>query len=200
MKDNQKEKMYSMFYPKNVKTFKTDYPELLKNQKYSGLSNNEMLFVWYFACEASPFSKEDNDKVRCEMSVNEAFGRKAEELMSVYLNGNYKEEVRGAINEMKSYRIGPRVRSKLMIEKIMANYEKMVDIDPSKEFINEDSDGTDWSKKKAYIDACANISKTLPNLISQAEGGFGVSEKEAGKEIEIDSASLIDKFQQMQND
>ena len=62
MEDNQKVKRYSMFYPKNTRSFKSDYPELFKNPIYSKLSNNEMLFVWYYACEASPFYIENNGR------------------------------------------------------------------------------------------------------------------------------------------
>ncbi len=194
MKKKDKEiKMYSMFYPKNKRSFKSDYPELLKNHIFKDLSNAEMLFVWYFACEASPFYKEYDDSVRCKYSLVESFGKRADVVFTAYNAGKYPEKVRSAINEMRSYKIGPRVRSKMMVEKIMKNYEYLVDIDPSKEFKDENQE-EDWSKKKAYIDACANISKTLPNLISQAEGSFGIVEDKGGDEIEIESSSLIDEF------
>jgi len=191
-------KEYSMFYPKSKLGLKSDYPELASNPIFESLSNNEMLYVWYYACKASPFSKEDDLRLRADKSVMEAFGpNKGPQVRTAYLAGNYSEKVRAAIIEMTKFQIGPRIRAKLMIEKIIGNYEELIDINTKSEFINKDGD-VDWTKKKAYIDACATVSKNLGNLINQAEGSFGVQEKEEGDVIEIDSQDLIDSFHETQ--
>lgn len=187
-------KKLSMFYPKTKKGLLIDYPELKKIEAFVGMNKNELLFSWYYGCKSSPFDYEEDSKVKAEKSFIEAFGSKQKEgLESSYIAGNFPEKVRVAITEMQKFEIGPRVRSKIMIEKIMTNYEQLVDIDVKTEFKDKD-DEEDWSKKKAYIDSCAKISSTLPTLINQAEGGFGITEKEEGDVKELDSSSIIDTF------
>lgn len=195
MERSEKEmKNLSMFYPKTKKGILSDYPELKKIGVFEKINKNEMLFVWYFACQSSPFHDEEDPKIRCERSVIEAFGpERSKQVMGAYSAGNYSERVRLAISEMQKFQIGPRIRAKMMVEKIMSNYEQLIDIDTKTAFKDKDHE-EDWTKKKAYIDSCAKISSTLPTLITQSEGGFGVTEKEDGQVISLDSSNLIDKF------
>jgi len=191
-------KKLSMFYPKSKQGLLNDYPELKKIDVFKKVNKSELLFVWFYACKASPFAGEELDRVRIEKSVLEAFGqRTADKLRGSYIAGNYSEKIRNAINEMRKFEFGPRVRAKMMIEKIMGNYESLVDIDPETEFKDKDQE-EDWTKKKAYIDSCAKISSVLPTLINQAEGGFGITEKEGGDEVVIDNDDLMDEFHENQ--
>lgn len=188
----------SMFYPKTKQGLLHDYPELKKIELFRKLSKYELLFVWYMGCESSPFARESNDRVKIENSLIEAYGeRKAETMKGAFIAGNYKEDIRHGINIMRNFEIGPRIRAKMMVEKIMGNYEELIDIDTETEFKDKDQE-EDWTKKKAYIDSCAKISQTLPTLISQAEGSFGIVEKEDGEEIELNSDDLIDEFHENQ--
>jgi hypothetical protein len=186
-------KKLSMFYPSTKKGILLDYPELAKRDSFRTLSRSEILFVWYYACKSSPFNKEEDDKIKIEASLVQAFGKKAKAVRSTYMAGNMGEKVKTAITEMRTFEIGPRIRAKLMVEKIMSNYEKLVDVNLEEDFKNKDGE-IDWTKKKAYIDASSTISKTLPALIGQSEGGFGISEKEDGDILEISSADLIETF------
>lgn len=190
-------KRLSMFYPETKKGILLDYPELAKRDAFRNLSRSEALFVWYYACKASPFKYEEDDKEKIELSLEQSFGKKADAVRNTYIAGNFSEKVKTAIAEMRTFEIGPRIRSKMMIEKIMSNYEKLVDVNVSMDFLNKDGE-TDWTKKKAYIDSCSTISKTLPALISQSEGGFGISEKEDADILEISSSELIESFHKQQ--
>jgi len=188
------DKKYSMFYPKTKSSLLMDYPELAKIETFKKLGKEHMLFVWYMGCKSSPFYNEENPRVKREKCMTEAYTHQAlERNKEKFLAGDFPEKIRIAIHEMTRFEVGPRMRAKKMIETIMGNYEGLIDIDIKKEFITEKGE-VDWTKKKAYIDACSTVSKVLPNLINQAEGGFSLSETEDGKEIDLSSEDLVDKF------
>jgi len=188
------DKKYSMFYPKTKSSLLMDYPELAKIETFKKLGKEDMLFVWYMGCKSSPFYNEENPRVKREKCMTEAYTHQAlERNKEKFLAGDFPEKIRIAIHEMTRFEVGPRMRAKKMIETIMGNYEGLIDIDIKKEFITEKGE-VDWTKKKAYIDACSTVSKVLPNLINQAEGGFSLSETEDGKEIDLSSEDLVDKF------
>jgi len=186
-------KQFSMFYPRTKNGLLSDYPELKRVEIFTKLNRFDLLFAWYFACKASPFAYEESDKIRTELSLVETYGKKADELRGAFMAGNFDDKLRVGIVEMRRFEIGPRIRAKMMTEKIMENYEKLIDVNLKSEFLNKDGE-VDWTKKKAYIDACSTISKSIPLLINQAEGGFGISEKEEGDFIEINAEDLIEQF------
>jgi len=184
----------SMFYPKTKRGLLVDYPELEKIDVFRSMNKQELLFAWYFGCRSSPFEREEDIKIKVEKCLVESYGeRLSETLKGKYIAGNFPDKLREGIAQMQKFQIGPRVRSKMMVEKIMSNYAKLIEIDVKTEFLNKDKE-EDWTKKKAYIDSCAKISATLPILINQSEGGFGIIEKEDGEVIELESENLIDEF------
>ena len=192
--DNLDIQKLSMFYPKTKKGLIVDYPELSNYEVFKSLSKYELLFVWYFACKSSPFIREEDPKIRAERSILESFGQNAKaDIRSRYMSSNFPEKIRVAVAEMQKFEIGPRIRAKMMVEKIMTNYSELVDIDVKTEFKDKDQE-EDWTKKKAYIDSCAKISSALPTLIVQSEGTFGITQKDDGETVEIEASSIIDAF------
>lgn len=193
-KENYDIEKLSMFYPKTRKGLKDDYPELSKIEAFKTLNKNDLLFVWYYACKASPFYREEELSIRAKKSVIESYGEIAgEKMCRAYSAGNFPEKIRIAIPEMGKFQIGPRIKAKLMVEKIMNNYSELIDINVETEFKDKEGE-EDWTKKKAYIDSCAKISAALPTLIIQSEGSFGVTEKDDGETIEVEPSSIVDKF------
>ena len=186
-------KNFSMFYPRTKNGLLYDYPELRKIESFEKLNRTEMLFVWFYACKASPFSYEEDEKVKIEEALKASYGRSYRGVFSKYVVGDFPEKTRAAIADMRKFEVGPRVKAKMMVEKIMQNYEEIIDVDVRAEFINKDGD-VDWTKKKAYVDACATIATKLPMLIGQAEGSFGISVKEEGdtSEEEIVFDDIVD--------
>ena len=113
----------SMFYPKTRKGLSVDYPELSKVAAFKNLNKHQLLFVWYYACKASPFYREEDYSVKAEQSLIESHGVKAAEgLMGKFKSGSFPEVIRVAIAEMSKFEVGPRIQAKLMVEKIMNNY------------------------------------------------------------------------------
>lgn len=189
---------YSLFNPRSARSLKEDYPELLKIKELKSLSRHELLFVWYYACKASPFYNKENDRERVINSIKFSYGTSlsmAEK--NRLIDGNFKEHIKLAIAKMRKYEPGPRIRAKKMIDNMLTNWEKLIDINVNDENQFTDKDGAvDWSKKKAYIDASAKVSESLPKIIVLAEGGFGVADdnSEIDDVIIHGGGSLIDKF------
>lgn len=173
---------YSLFAPRTENGLKNDYPELRDNPAFEKCSKAELLFVWYFACEASPFINIQDERTRCKRSLEQAYtkngvlemGREAKSRM---LNMEFKEYLPGAIKSMGQYRMGPRVKEKKMVDKVLSNYEAIVDMDINgAEFKDEDGD-KDFDKIKKYVDSTKSIIGTLPSLNKMAEGSSGLSER-----------------------
>lgn len=189
---------YSLFKPTSSRGLKFDYPELSTISEFQSISSSDLLFVWYFACETSPFvvnieeeSKRVKEAVKMAYKGTNLDGQKKKKLENL----NFSDKLNDAIKKMSSFRVGPRVRGKMMIEKIMETYEDIVDVDTDAYFKNKDGD-VDFSKKKAYVDATSTISKNMSVLISQLESGFGVSEKESSDSdiISLGDGALINTF------
>jgi hypothetical protein len=201
--------VYSVFMPKSQRGLIIDYPELKGYTSFRALSNLEMLFVWYFACESSPYYKVSSDRERVQKALDVSYNRdprskkifgKAEQ---DYLSGNFPGKISSAIEDMKKFRVGPRIRAKMMAEKIMDNYEKILDIDASNTAHFQNKDGeVDFTKKKAYVDTAAKALEVLPSLIKQIEHNFGLSEDKKGGEVKtsaIEGRSLIDEFHEKED-
>jgi hypothetical protein len=189
---------YSIFKPKSARGIFYDYPELRKNKAFKALTNYEMLFVWYFACESSPHYRISSERDRVIKCIEDAFKNKgknvSKEEFDKMLEGEFRPKIAAAIDEMLKFRVGPRVRAKKLTEKTFDNLEKILDIDASdeKHFHNKDGE-VDFSKKKAFVDTAAKAQELMPKLISNLEGNFQVSE-EKGKDEEVFGAGFADQF------
>lgn len=191
---------YSIFKPKSSRGIFTDYPELRK-MGFSKLNNEEMLFVWYYACESSPFVNIDSDRNRVQRAIDESYHKKGDirgiskVQESEMLGGKFTSKISAAITEMKKFKVGPRARANMIIEKGFKNMETILDIDASDAsmFLNKD-DEVDFSKKKAYIDSLAKASDLMPKLIDQLEGRFSLTDDKGDGDTTFDGESLLDTF------
>jgi len=188
---------YSLFAPRTSNGLKNDYPELRDNIHFEKLTKAEMLFVWYYACEASPFANIDNDRVRAKRSIEMAYlkdGRLdiGSGIKSKMENLDFKEYLWPAIDSMQEYRMGPRVRKKRMVDRIMANFEVISDMDvKGPEFKDEDGN-LDFDKQKKYVDSCKSIMATLPSLDKMAEGNSGLKENNNNDTDDMSDGSFMD--------
>lgn len=191
---------FSIFKPKSTRALYDDYPELKIYPELKSLSRFELLFVWYYACEASPLFKITSNRDRADESMKLTFfsnkqKRLSEEDKERYLNGKFPEKIKASIEVMSRFRIGPRVRAKMILEKGFDNLEKILDIDASDQtnFINAQGE-VDQSKKKSYVDTLDKAVSLLPNLINTLESGFGVNQKtKEGKDDDTEE-SFMDAF------
>lgn len=175
---------YSIFAPKSARILYEDYPELKKHgETFKNLQTVDLLFVWYYACEASPLSEIINPKKRAEESIKVTYDlAKRKKIDSLYreklVNLRFDDKMKKAIDLMSSFRVGPRLRAKIIAEKAFENLEKMLDIDASDDanFIGANGE-VDWTKKKAYMETVSKAITMMPDLINQLESSFSVTEK-----------------------
>jgi len=187
---------YSIFYPKSKNGIVNDYPELKKFKSFREINANDALFVWYYACEASPFIKITNDRTRAEKSIEKAFVKDSKKVKKSqvdrdrYLSGKFPAKVDAAIHDMKSFKIGPRLLASKSIETALFNTSTIINQDMS-------AIGVD---QKEYISMVKDAVAVLPKLVSLLEGNFSVSEKE-GESSEssiFDPGSAIENFHKKQ--
>jgi len=176
---------YSIFWPKSASSLTTDYPELKKILEPYSTQRNEVLFAWFYACKASPIIWM-NEETRIKKSLHYAYrGKMGAEQMGRFMSGDFGPKVINLVKIMQTFEPGPRIRAKMMVEKIMTNLEAMVDEEVTSEtFVGEDGK-TDFSKKKAYVETQQKIASSLDGVVRQLEGGFSVEKvSDSGDELE----------------
>ena len=180
------EETHLLFGPTNEKDLKRQHPELLNVEEFKKLSVGELLFVWWYSNPTSPLVRNDNlsEKHRSAEAYLKAFKSSPDEQRKIdYASLNFPDRVKMAIDRMMKYAPGVRIRSKLMIEEILTNFEKMVKVNMD-EFVTIDDDGNkviNWTGRNSYINSASKISETLPQLIKQVEEGFGVTESKGSE-------------------
>lgn len=169
---------FSLLYPSNTGDIFKDYPHLRSDEAFNKLNNSEMMFVWYFACKSSPFIRMHDEQRRAKASVSTAFGKKGKpQGIAALMSLNFPAKIRDATERMSRYEPGPRLRAKMMVEQAFTNFGKLIDVnvDDETQFQNKDGE-IDMAKKKSYTDLTISITKALPLLVQQAEGGFDITE------------------------
>lgn len=191
-------KYVSIFHPKGKTRIVYDYPELQQFDSLKSLSNsNDFVFVWYYACKASPYYESKNQVSKVQCCIKKAYGKKLTEgKRNQLISGDFPEDIRKAIRDVESFEPGARIRAKIMAEETLAKLEAIVmeDVSPS-DFLKDD--GTiDYTAKKAYAATLISINKDIPELISQIERGYGTSfiDKADIKQDLEDSTNLMDDF------
>jgi hypothetical protein len=182
------DKKFLLFGPKNEKDLKRQYPELGNVAEFQKLTIGELLFVWWYSNPTSPLVTDNNvsDKIRVGYAYEEAFkSHPDEDRKKNYFSLNFPDRIRLAIDKMKSFNPSARIRSRMIVEKILENFELMVNVDID-DFVTIDEKTNareiNFTARNNYVNSCSKISETLPQLIEQVEQGFGVTESKSGEE------------------
>jgi hypothetical protein len=154
-----------------------DYPELAKYDKLMKLKKVELLFVWYFACELSPFHGIEVRADRVEKSLEMSFYKEEKDPLkqkkrAQWAAGSFDTVMSEAIEQMSAFKPGSRIQAKEMADKILRDYRYII----LSEKIEDLKDG---DKRKDYVAITKVISAALPALVEQTEGGYGITEEES---------------------
>jgi hypothetical protein len=208
--DNKQVKVseFSVFNPKSARVLYEDYPELREYKQLKGLNVNELLFVWFYACQASPFYVIMNKRKRVEECMKQTFLKNPNKPSiqlkdkEAYFNGKFPDRIQSAIDVMSKFRIGPRIRAKISAEIAFENLEKIINIDAddAAHFYNKDGE-VDFAKKKNYVDIVKSAVDLFPKIIEQLEDGYGVTSKKATEKIDegFDGESFMDSFHEQKD-
>lgn len=176
---------FSIFYPKSRRAIYNDFPELRKHQELTSIPPKDLVFVWYYACKASPLYDVEDDVERVKQSMDRAYTkeekkRKYDDLVKL----NFGEKMRKAINVMATFDPGARLQALEMTRQAFNNIKSLISVqeeDLESQFLDKDGN-VDWSKKKAYIDSVKNAHQALPQMVKDIENAFGVVESEEDDE------------------
>jgi len=196
---------YSIFKPKSSRSLFFDYPDLRKIEVFRTLNADDILFVWFYACEVSPHFDITKDRERTEKCIEDSYRRGGKNRISkkeedMLMAGRFSEKIQAAINEMSKFKVGPRVEGLKMLEKGFENMIKILNINASdvSQFMNKDGE-VDWSKKKAYVDTLKNATDLTPKLIGQLESRFHLTKEEKGKAgATFEGNNLLDEMHEME--
>ena len=166
---------YKLFQPSNIDLFR-EYPELKEYKVFVDVkSNDELLFAWHYGNPTSDIAKIEDIKERAKQAYEKVWGVTNDTKYIQYLRGDFPDQVRAAVDKMKSFKPSARMRAKMMTEKTFNDFE---------EIMHMDIGASDIGEMKKLADIKMEIASQLPELIKQMEGGFGIKEVDAkGKEI-----------------
>jgi len=180
---------YAVFLPGN-KSMKQDYHELATIDEFKDLIDKELRFVWYYANKTSAFSKM-TPALKIKKCIESAFGKSlSEERYNNYLNGEFEDYIKVAIEKMQSFNPSVRLRSYLAAHATLSNIEAMISVDSDNLFAMEPDE------KAKYIKMAKDASDLIPSLIAQIEDAYGVkilSKYKKSSGSESSDVSLMDK-------
>lgn len=191
-----------LFGPMNEKDLKRQYPELNDVAEFKKLTTGELLFVWWYSNQTSPLVKDENlaEKQRAMGAYDKAFKSHANEQRKIdYYSLNFPDYIRLAIDRMKKFEPSIRIRSRMISETILENFEKMSKVNMD-DFVETDENGAktiNWTGRNNYVTSAKTILNTLPDLIRQVEEGFGVKDKKGN---DTNGEKAIDRFHATKND
>ena len=180
-----------MFEPNNRNVdLRLEYPELFQIDQFRGLSSRELLFVWHYANRTSPIYKEKDKRLRIKKALGQSFGASMSKTETErYIAHNFPEKVKVAIERMERFNPSYRMMAKHTIEKVFANLESLVDLDP------DEMKERDFAKKKDYVAVAIKVAESLPGIIRQLEEGFGYKSKKEEKLSDANKMpSLMDQL------
>ncbi|TXH54133.1 MAG: hypothetical protein E6Q97_11590 [Desulfurellales bacterium] len=109
-------KRMTIFAPRSGKDLKREYPELDDYPEFRGLSGEELLFVWAWACPTSPFIDIVEEK-RCTPCIDFAFKRPHQNEARKQAYGastgaapSFPDEIKNAIKRMERFNPGLRIQ------------------------------------------------------------------------------------------
>jgi hypothetical protein len=183
----------ALFGPRSGKTLFRLYPELAAEPIFKAIHQDDLLFAWYMGIPDSPVDHDWPLKTRYKASASKL---KDQEKRGKYSEGDIPEEVKIAIKKFETYSPEARQKAKLMVQRILSNWEEMVNVDVKNDFIymKDGSELIDFTARKQYIDSTRAISEALPAMLKQVEEGFGITESKKAEDMM--GTKTIDKFHQ----
>ena len=175
-----------LFGPRSGKHLRRTYPELDDEPAFKGLNNEDMYFAWLMGIPGSPIDEDWETMVRLKAAVKLAYPRNEVKKQKHSHYTTIPEEIKQAIKRFESYVPEARLKAKLMQQRMMVNYEIIV---------NQDVSSMDSDEKQKYTSTTVKINEALPQLLKNLEEGFGITEKQK-KEEGGPGTKTIDRFHQ----
>jgi hypothetical protein len=116
-----------LFAPKNSADLRTQYPELNEYPELKELNSLEMLYVWAFACQTSPFLELPESE---RIAAAAAWAWPGESTIATRTRdmqaGNVPGHIKVAIRRMKSFNATARIEERAFILKLRENCKQFI--------------------------------------------------------------------------
>ncbi len=172
------------FYPKTGRDLRIQYPELRSIPEFKKLKGaKEMLFVWYWANATSPLNDDSQEnlsyKNRIDKCLEMSGWKPSGEIVKAMYEDSWPDEIKFACARMERFETEVRNRARIVIKKILANFEKLADVSEDQFIKVEEETGQksiDFAARSQYVNYSTKIAEALPGLIKNAEEGFGTDD------------------------
>ena len=177
------------FFPETGRDLRIQYPELRSIPEFKKLKGSkEMLFVWYWANATSPLNDDSQENLSYKQRIDKCLElsgwKPSGEIIKQMYEDSWPDEVKFACARMEKFETEVRNRSRIVIKKILANFEKLADVSED-EFVKVDPESQiksiDFGARKQYVDYAQKIAEALPGLIKNVEEGFGTGDDSEGQ-------------------
>lgn len=118
-----------LFAPKNSSQLKVQYPELAEISEFQELNEYEMLFVWGYACDTSPFldAKVVPEKERLNAVIEWAYpSTEARLAKKREFNSDLPAMVKMAIIKMKAFNKQARIEEQVFLLQLRENCKRFI--------------------------------------------------------------------------
>lgn len=154
------------------------YPELKTIPEFQELTDNQLKFVWYYACLSSPLIFFDDD-TRLRKSLDYSMKGTAEEGQIIkYLKGDFPTIIETAVTRMSAFSPSLRIQAKVAVQKMFNNTINII----SEKSTRDISMMEDGMEKLQMLQVQEKARKELPELLALLEEGFGVIELRKNKD------------------
>lgn len=181
---------FKLFAPIDGRDLRDTYPTIASDPVFENLSKENLDFVWLWANTTSPHAAISDKYKKAKACFDTAFGSdyKNSTLRKIYESLDFPEEIKTAIDKMRTYNLDVRSRAyKVYIDnfdsilKIKEKLEKMVDM------------AEEVKELKDAISAISEINETIQPLVMKIESETGITEKVKRKKEEVDTSTYLDK-------
>ncbi len=150
-----------------------DYPELAEYSEFkrSSINANDLMFVWFFRCSASPYYEVPDEKKLddCIAASYSSEGQRSEK-MELFKNLRFPDNIKAAMRRMERFNTTARVEDYLYVRQVRAN---------CKEILGQDVSRMNADEKEKYTRTLPAAMKAMLETTRFIEaGGEGVTEQE----------------------
>lgn len=175
----------------NIGEYRSKYPELRRIKEFAGITDFELVWVWYYSNPTSFFvyrypKKRERVEAVCKKMYSNEDG--AKDFMDKFLGRTLlnQEDIDLAIDRMARIVPDARREAKDMVDKIFSDYKDLLSL-PIESYKKRDGE-TDFSN---YLAVRKTITKDLDDIIERVEQGFGMNKM---GEITSDGQANLEEY------
>lgn len=135
---------YVIFAPMSERDLRVQWPELSDYEEFRTLKVHDMLFVWWYRCESSPYS-DDEDEEKLEKCIERAYPTEQQRAAKLTeFKERLPDTIKVACKRMESFNRTARVENYIQTKMVRDNCKAMLAADTTT-MTTEDKEA--WAKR-----------------------------------------------------